>query len=191
MNEAFSKDLIIKNANYEDVSQIVEICAQNLVENNHEDFASGALSQRGFLIKKLDEKGVKMMIDDKSNFFVLVLKSGDEVLGYLSACDISKTEKSFQKKVSQLEEINSKERVLYYKQIAKRPLEKKVGSKLILALFAEAKKRGYEFIVCKIVHKPCKNMASIGFHKKFGFQEISSVVENDVELGIYLKPVID
>lgn len=185
---------IVQFATYSDIAQMVEICAENLVENNREEFSSGNLSQRGFLIKKLEENETKKMIDDQKNFCSLVVKKEDKVLGYLTACDLKKTDENIQQQISQLIASgkfgeNFDDKIFFYKQIAKRISEKNIGSKLLLAFYDEAKKRGYSSIVCRIVHSPQKNLASISFHQKFGFEEIAEVEENGALLGIYLKQI--
>jgi predicted GNAT superfamily acetyltransferase len=54
-------------------------------------------------------------------------------------------------------------------------------------MFDEARSRGYEKVVCKIIHQPFLNQASISFHEKFGFEKISEITNQWVTAGIYLK----
>lgn len=189
-----NSDLVakVKAASYADIEQILRICEQNLV-NNNQKLSTKDLSQRGFLLNKLTEDQVRKMVDDPENFLVLVLKKSDEVLGYLIACDISKTEKEFQEKIYHFPELkkpigeNSDGRLFYYRQIAKKIGEKKVGEKLLLVMFEEAKKRGYGQLFCKIVHEPFYNVVSAHFHQKFGFEKIGVIEENGGVRGVYLK----
>jgi hypothetical protein len=80
-----------------------------------------------------------------------------------------------------------KTKTFYHKQIVKKAGVKKVGEKLLLAMFEESKRRGYEKIICRIVQRPFFNQASISFHEKFGFKKIGEMSEYEIDLGIYLK----
>ena len=174
---------IVAHATYEDVPTMIAICKSHLVSNKSED-EKNDMGSGGFLIKKLTPKDLKEMIDDQENFRTIVLKNGDEVLGYLIACDIKKTEISFQRKISELK-ISGK--TFYYKQIAKKIGEKNVGKQLAEDMFGWLKEKKYELVICKIAHQPFRNFTSISFHKKLGFKEIGSIKNDKITLGIYSK----
>ena len=176
----------ISLAQYFDIDQMIAICEQNLVENNREKFAAEDFSKKGFLISRLTAFDAKKMIDDQKIFFVCVIKDGEEVLGYLTGCDVGECKTKFFEDVPSLEKIKN-EKIFYHKQIVKKPNATKIGKKLLFAMFDEAKNRGYSHVICRIVHAPFCNETSISFHEKFGFQKIGSTEENGVILGVYLK----
>lgn len=180
------KSLLVKAAELIDINCMIAICEENLVENNRDKMTSDDFSKKGFVFLKLTAADAKSMIEDQKNFLTLVLKDGDEVLGYLIAHDVSKSEIEFQKKILQIEELKN-HKIFYHRQIAKKSGVKNVGQKLLFTMFDEARFRGYSCIVCKIVHQPFYNQASISFHKKFGFKQISEIKTNDRNAGIYLK----
>ena len=165
---------------------MINICAQNLVENNRGRFDANDFAAKGFLIRKLTKEDVREMLADQENHFACVAKNGEEVLGYLTGCDVSKTEIDFFKHAPELEKLKN-QKIFYHKQIVKKPDAKNIGSKLLFAMFDEAKRRNYLHVVCRIVHKPFFNQASVSFHEKFGFKEIGAMEENGLQLGIYLK----
>ncbi len=181
------KNIAIFEANQGDIEQMIEICAQNLIETNRQKFSSQDFSKKGFLVRRLTFENAKIMIDDKENYFVCVAKNGDEVLGYLIACDIKKLEFSFPPEVLNQLSIGQKTKIFYHKQIVKKAGVKKVGEKLLLAMFEESNRRGYKKIICRIVQRPFFNQASISFHEKFGFNKIGEMSEYEIDLGIYLK----
>ena len=94
-----SELLQVKPAENSDIDQVIEVCSENLVSTNREKFTDEDFSKRGFLIRKMTPEEAKEMIDDKENHFLNVVKSGDEVLGYLSGCDLKKTPLDLQEKV--------------------------------------------------------------------------------------------
>lgn len=180
----------IKHATHDDINLMIAICEENLVANNREKFSADDFSKKGFLVRKLTFLDAKEMIDDQKNFLCLILKNGDEALGYLTGCDIKKTPDNFQEIVLHAEELKeAKGKIFYHRQIAKKAGGKNIGKELLLAMLDEAKSRGYRHVVCKIVHQPFYNEASIGFHEKFGFKKISSIAEDGMVLGIYLKTI--
>jgi ribosomal protein S18 acetylase RimI-like enzyme len=179
----------IMTASHADIAQMVAICESNLMVNNREKFSDEDFSKRGFLIKPLQESVAKNMITDQGNFVTLVLKNGDEVLGYLLGHDISKTDKIFIDEVLHLLQPQENEKIFYHYQIAKKPGSKNVGEKLLLAMVYEIKKRGYSKLVCKIVQRPFPNEKSINFHEKLGFKQIGEIENNKIILGIYQKQI--
>ncbi len=180
-------DQKVIEASLSDVSEIVGICNSRLLAKQRDEERRDA-GKKGFLIQELTDKVVQEMILDKENFLVLAAKSGDEVLGYLIACDMKKTDNLFQKEVLELQRAQSLgAKTFYYRQIAKKIGTKNVGEKLVLAMINELKTRSYSSVICKIVHQPFCNLASINFHKKLGFEELISMSDNELTVGIYLK----
>ena len=178
-------EIKVKAAEIRDIPEMVAINAAHLMANKSE---KSRLNQSGFLIVKLTADDVERMILDEENFVVLVLKKKEEVLGYLIACTIANTENFFQEALAKIPELqNSQTKPFYYKQIAKKIGEAGVGKSLLLALENEARKRGYSHLVCRIVHQPILNEASISFHQKSGFKLVSTFSEEQITAGIYLK----
>jgi predicted GNAT superfamily acetyltransferase len=178
--------LIISDVKAADIAQMIDICAQNLIENNDKKFTAAEFSQKGFLVKKLTKEDVEEILQDQKNQFVCVAKEGEEVLGYLIGCDVSKTKINFLKYWPDFKK-SEKGKFFYHKQIVKKPEAKNVGKKLLLAMFDEAKIRSYSQVICRIVHKPFFNQASINFHQKFGFNQVTTMEESGMMLGIYQK----
>lgn len=186
------ESLQIKPAEYSEINQVIEVCSENLVSTNREKFSDEDFSKRGFLIRKMTPEEAKEMIDDKENHFLYVVKNGDEVLVYISGCDLKKTPLDLQEKVFKAQELQdyiakNGEKVFYHKQIAKRVSARNVGQKLLFAMFENAKNRGYGYVVCRIVYQPFYNEISIAFHEKFGFRKIGEMEDNGAQLGVYLK----
>jgi L-amino acid N-acyltransferase YncA len=179
--------ILITQATNEDINQMIEICAQNLVETNRQKFGRDDFAKKGFLLSRLTFENAKKMIDDEENYFVCVAKNGDEVLGYLIACDLEKSEINFSAEILNQICAAKKGKIFYHKQIAKKLGSKNVGEKLLLAMFDEARRRAYAQIICRIVHRPFLNQASIFFHQKFGFKQVEKMLEGENELGIYQK----
>ena len=185
-----SDNIAVRLARHSDIGQMIEVCAQNLVENNREKFAAVDFSRQGFLIGKLTEEDAKKYIDDQENYFVCVATDGEEVLGYLTGCDVKKSGIDFFSVEPSLKKIQN-EKIFYHKQIVKKLDAKNIGKKLLFAMFDEVKSRAYSHVICRIVHEPFYNEASISFHEKFGFQEVGSMEESGrvkgLKMGIYLK----
>jgi predicted GNAT superfamily acetyltransferase len=169
-----------------EISQMIEICAQNLVENNRDKMSSDDFSNKGFLIGKLTKEDVQEMLANQDKHFVVAVKESENLQGYLTGCDLSESGIDFSLYVPNLNKIEGA-KFFYHKQIVKRPEAKNVGSKLLLSMFDEAKARGYSHVICRIVHQPFLNQSSISFHEKFGFKKVGEMSENNNVLGIYLK----
>ena len=174
--------LQVRAARHEDIAGIIKICEENLLTNHQKNMTNEEIVKSGFLMSKLESDYAKNMIDDEENFIFLVAEEAGEILGYLTACDISKVAADFQKEI-----IEAEHKFVYYKQIAKRPGIKGLGTELFLGLLAEAKRRNYTAILCKIVHEPIYNQASIAFHEKNGFKEIRKAQEKNRLVGVYLR----
>lgn len=176
-------------ATYQHIEEMASICAGQLVKNRKEEDAQ-SIKKSGFLIGELTKKQWQDIINDKENSLALILKRGEEVIGYLTGFDIIKTESEFQEKVLFLLKLKkSEKKIFYHSQIAKKPNSKNVGKPLTMAMIDEIKKRGYHSIVCKIVHQPIKNEASITFHEKLGFKCIGEIDQENYLRGIYLLEI--
>ena len=113
-------------------------------------------------------------------------------IGALEQIDLTTKlpEKTDLRQSLQLKKFQKKsDKILYYKQIAKKPGEKNIGGKLLSAMFDEGRSRGYRSVICKIVHQPIRNETSVAFHEKFGFKKISSLTENNITFGIYFREI--
>ena len=111
----------------------------------------------------------------------------DDVFGYLNGFNIKKAEIVVQNNILSLPELTdiNVEKIFYYRQIAKKPNTTNIGKDLVLTMINEISKRGYQTIVCKIIHAPIKNSISINFHTKLGFKCIAETYENNYLKGIY------
>ena len=172
-------------AQYCDIMDMIKINHTNLLKNN----LDSDVGKSGFLVVELSEIDLKNIIDDKSKSLAIVLKKEEEIFGYLIGFDIMKTEVDFQKQVFSLFEskgLNYKDdKIFYYSQIAKKPNSKNIGKNLVLSMFNEVKKMGYDYIVCRIVHSPIKNEASMAFHQSLGFKSIGDIAGGGYLCGVY------
>ncbi len=180
--------MMIRQAEAKDVAQIIEICRLNLVGTNIDNFSNSDFSNRGFLVTQIDETLLSKMIANES-YVVLVAQAEEEIVGYLSACNLEVAREEFAEKFSEL----FSKKTLYYKQIAKRPGSANVGEKLLNFLCDYAQKSTYKQIVCNIVHAPFLNQKSISFHQKHKFYKIGETLQNKsvgaAILGVYLKEI--
>jgi len=174
---------MVRRAKYKDVEGMMEVCEKNLLSINQGKMSVREVEKQGFLMSKLEENYAKKLLDDEENYIVLVACDGDEVLGYLTAGDISKVANDFQNEIEELQG----HKILYYIQIAKKPGMKGIGTALLMGLFEEAKRSNYTDIICKIVHEPFCNKASIRFHEKYGFKKLRLAQEKSRVVGVYLK----
>ena len=176
----------IFNAEYCDIVDIIAINNANLLKNN----LDGDAGKSGFLVAESSEIDLKNLINDKLKSLSVVLKRENEVLGYLIGFDIIKTEVDFQQQVFSLFESKGlnyeDDKVFYYSQIAKKPYSKNIGKNLVLSMFSEVKKMGYDYIVCRIVHSPIKNEVSMAFHHSLGFKYVGDIAGGGYLCGIYL-----
>ena len=176
----------IFDAEYRDIADIIAINNANLLKNN----LDGDAGKSGFLVGEPSKVELQNIIDDKLKSLAVVLKRENEVLGYLIGFDIIKTEVDFQQQVFSLFESKGlnyeDDKVFYYSQIAKKPNSKNIGKNLVLSMFSEVKKMGYDYIVCRIVHSPIKNEASMAFHQSLGFKSVGDIAGGGYLCGIYL-----
>jgi hypothetical protein len=76
--------------------------------------------------------------------------------------------------------------VLNYRQISVKSGFKKVGQLLMEGFLRTAKNRGYQCIICRIIHDPLLNQRSIMLHQKFGFNLIGNTSEDGgLMAGVY------
>ncbi len=169
----------VRQANYQDLQDIVEICRENLLRNKKED----EISARGFLMSEMTEEYARNMIDSDS--VVLVAEKNNKISGYLVAYDLANEDEIFQAEVRKIKGLENA-KIIYYKQIAKRLNETGVGKNLLIELVKEASKKGYSHIVCKIVLAPFYNQASVNFHEKNGFVKMTDLAEKERVVGIYV-----
>lgn len=173
-------------AKYSDIAQMIKVSGEVLVKTNRAKFSDEDFAKQGFLIVQLTEEVARKFIDNSQNHFACVAKEGEDVLGYLTSCDVKESGIIFSEEMPEFKQIKD-QKIFYHKQIARRPGTKNIGQKLLLAMFDEVKKRGYSHILCRIVHAPFYNEVSVVFHQKFGFRKIGEMEDNGAMLGVYLK----
>lgn len=182
--------MIIESAEKKDLFRMLEILNKNLIPiNKYQELNQEKTENSGFLIGSFSIEEISTRIDGKENHIILTAKE-EEIIGYLISHNLRQIDDLMYKCFTSFPEINSikdKKKILYYRQIAKLPEKKNVGSKLVEAMFDKAREMGYEAVVCRIVHAPLQNKISIAFHEKFGFRFLGLVQNGDVTLGVYLK----
>src|SRR3989344_3549719 len=87
-----------------------------------------------------------------------------------------------------IEEICAENLVQNRQDLAKKVGYNGVGSALLETLIKTAKEKNFKTIICRIIHQPIKNLASIAFHQKFGFRLEGERERSDGYVaGLYVK----
>ena len=185
----------ISPAQIDDVWGIVEILQQNLIDiNSQKNVNANDLSNQGFLIRDIKPKEIRRLIATSKNNIVLIAQDDNQIIGYLIASRLSAMADNFQNMIlSHIKKakIDWQSKVIFYRQIAVRQGFVGVGGALLLELIKQAKKSGYRYMVCRIIHQPINNQKSISFHRKFGFELIDiDTTEENIVAGIYLLDLV-
>lgn len=144
----------------------------------------------GFLVGPFTADEIATHLVSTENHIILVAREEDLVTGYLISYDLCRVSDGLYKEFTsfpEIDKVQDKKKILYYRQVAKLPGKENIGSKLLQKMLDEAKEKGYEMVVCRVVHKPFQNKISIAFHKKFGFKFLGLVQNGDMTLGVYMK----
>ncbi|MCE3255023.1 MAG: Acetyltransferase domain [Rickettsiaceae bacterium] len=179
----------IEFATLEDALPILAILKENLIDFNNQD-AAEASSRKGFLVRNIEKEEIDKVISDHKNSIALVAKEQDEILGYLLATRLEQLSEILKKGILPClseKQIKSLDKIIYYRQIAVKPGVKNIGRALIGRFLQEAFLRGYESVICRIIHEPVNNQRSISFHQKFGFSLIDTIAENSLVAGVYIR----
>jgi GNAT superfamily N-acetyltransferase len=181
----------IRNANNCDAKAISKISNHNLIANQKEKFLE-EFEKKGFLMTGYCAEFIEKNILNQQDQITLVAETKSEIIGYLTGQNLFSLEEVLQKNLVQiLTDLNYsfKNKIFYYRQIAKISDQKNIGKNLLLAMLEKAKEMGYDLIICKIVTAPFFNQASINFHEKFGFEKITKEFDSkkEVEFSIYQK----
>lgn len=178
----------IKPAELANIPGIIAVLEQNLIANR---IADVDLEKTGFLVHGFTSDEAKEIITDKTNYVAFVALEDEEIVGYTMGCNIKQLQPKIQTKFAAIsQELNyllSREKIFYYRHIAKKPTTKQVGQELLQSLLAEVKHQNYHSVICQIVQKPLKNAASLAFHARFGFECMGMVQDEKYSLGVYLK----
>lgn len=182
-------DILIRNAELNDIHGILAIFEQNLLANktnNHH------LQEKGFLAFGLTYEDIKQEILDHNHTIALVAEINNEILGFTLGNDF-KIKNPGWKSNMQLEndsiETLTSNRIFYHDYIARQLNSKGVGKKLLTTLIKKAVTQNYSYILCEIAHKPYLNKASVAFHEQFGFKCIGTINKNHFTLGVYLLKI--
>jgi hypothetical protein len=178
----------IKLAKIQDTPQMLGILQENLVDISDPKVLQNQ-HQNGFLIRHIGVLEMEELVLDDKNNTVLAAKENDKMLGYLIACRLNNMRADLCVGLLpslRLQEINQLEKVIYHRQIAVKNGFKGVGRLLLEEFLSLAKKSGYQYVVCRIIHQPIYNQKSVLFHQKFGFKQIGDDVNNAVVAGVYL-----
>jgi predicted GNAT superfamily acetyltransferase len=179
----------VERATEADIPGIIAVLEEHLLLNK-EKSAITQLEQSGFLMKRHSENELLEWMQNEEKHIVLVCREDQEVQGYLLACDMHALSAEMQAHLMSIEAIKNilKVPVLYHKQIAIKANQKGVGTALLQEFFNIALLKGYNHIVCLIVHEPVLNKVSLCFHQKHGFEYMGEVeIDDDINDGVYLK----
>lgn len=185
-----SEPICILPASLQHVPAILNILQQNLI-TNLDTSASNLVEQRGFLIHAFKPEVLETAITDPEHYLVLTAWQQQRMQGYIWACDYQRLATEFQATLADVltEHHVPTSHVLYYRQIAKMPGSKGIGSAMLSALCNEAIQRGYQYVICQIMHKPFENKASIKFHENAGFKLLTTLSAEDKISGLYIKAI--
>ena len=177
----------VKPAELNNIAGIINVLHQNLVE--HKKSAElETISQQGFLIQAFTTEDLNTYLDDKENYTVLVSCEGNNIVGYTIGHHIQKLSGEFGADFKKtLSTLWDSQKILYLKHIAKLPGLKQVGPALLEQLLKNAIQQGYQYVTCAIAEHPIKNIPSINFHTKFGFERVGNAHFKQYTYGIYLR----
>ncbi len=188
-NQPFNESYELARAVPADIPGILAVLEKNLLVNQDQSAVS-ALEQGGFLIMRHSTADLRSWIEDKKNHIVLVCKQGQEILGYVMACDWQALSAELRNKLEKLDSVKNileAGPLLYHKQIAIHPGRKGLGGQLLRRLFESASEKGYHQLVCIIVQEPVFNQVSHAFHQKHGFKCIGHIQVDEMKDGVYIK----
>jgi predicted GNAT superfamily acetyltransferase len=173
-------------AQIDDVSEIEAISRQNLIDLATQAIAPNAHHQatKGFLTQNIGTSEISRMIIDPQNNLILIAKENNSVQGFIIASDLD-ANNDFNAYLQEAN-IDRQQKIIYYRQIAKKPGSGKIGEALLSEFLSKAKSQGYNYALCRIIHGPINNQRSIAFHQKFGFKLIGQAQEKDRLAGIYV-----
>lgn len=184
---------IIRFADTKDITQILNVHDQNLLANKIQP-KKEILESTGFLVHHFTTNELKICIEDPRNHLVFVMTEDANVIGYQLSYDLKHLNPDwiYSEAISDsTRKLLANEKVLYHRHIAKQLDKQGVGKHLLAALEKEALKRQYEYIVCHIVHKPFRNIPSISLHEQAGYTRRDFLPDDDIDVGIYLKQLIN
>lgn len=180
------EEIRIDFASVNDIKEILSIQEENLfllIDRNKEE-----LKEKGFLFHEITENELYNLILKKEKTLVLVARKNNKIVGYALAFDFKLLQETnpyylekvkILKKFKKIEDSLVKEKILYFRHIARRIGQKGVGKELIKFLIDKAKERNYFAIIAEIMEKPIRNEISFGFFQKFGFEKIGEVKEGE------------
>jgi hypothetical protein len=180
----------VVRANSKTISGMMDVLHSNLVANK-EASEKITMGENGFLIHGFTREEAEAFALDREHYIVLNAVDEDHVVGYTIGCQVKILHPEFQAQMAlvspELSAILQNNRVLYLRHIAKLPGTKRVGTALLSELLHIAKQQHYDYVFCKIAHKPVLNKASISFHEKFGLRLLGVAEEDGHVFGVYLK----
>jgi predicted GNAT superfamily acetyltransferase len=170
-------------AKIQDAQEIKAILEENLL--NIQSPIDENQGNKGFLVNNIPLEEIEQLIGNQNNI-ILVAKENNAIKGYLIACNLADDEKSaiFYPYLESQKITSNK--IIYYRQIAKKLNSGKIGNILLENFLKTAKSQGYEYVICRIIHLPINNQRSISFHQNIGFKLIGESREEKVTAGIYL-----
>jgi GNAT superfamily N-acetyltransferase len=173
----------IAPATFTDIPGMQIVLEQNLIRNKP-DIDLTQLAAQGFLVNPITAEEFNDAITHPAQNIVLVAKQNAEVIGYIIGHDSAIAHLHI---TPIIQKLLSTGKVLYHRHIARKSNYKGVGKKLLQALLEQAATKGYQYVICKIVHGPWHNKVSIAVHQQLGFELIDTGSESNFEFGLYSK----
>jgi L-amino acid N-acyltransferase YncA len=182
----------VRRAKITDIPGILAVLDYHLLAKK-DSLNTTELAQTGFLVQSFSADEARAAIADKASFQFFVATDQDEIIGYITGCDVKKLKPYYRDKLAaispELRHIVLTEKAFFLRHIAKLPGKNPVGAQLMGAMETEACVGGFAYILCQIVEQPVQNKKSIIFHQKQGFSCAGYDQFGDEYAGIYLKHI--
>jgi len=183
------ENVAIRPAKEEDIKGILKVQEELLIKNKTQN----EVGKNGFLVYSLKEEELKNMISLKQNF-LLVAESVREIVGYALAYDLNvwrKNKPQWDEEITADTSIKnhlSKNKIIYFRHIARKSQNPGVGIKLEEKIYEMAKHKGYQFVIGEILERPILNEKSKTVHEQRGYKRIGQVDYPDGKVwGLYEK----
>ncbi len=177
--------MIVRHVRLNDLGEILQLANSIKLKNN-------SPKEGGFLVYVLDEGGYKERIHLSSYFYVA--ESKNKIIGFLMCYDNKTLTDLKNKNLLDYEDktvnliLSQNRPFLFGDQIGVISSHRSqgIGKSMIKQLFEDMKKQNIKRIYVAVLHKPFKNIASLGFCKKLGFNFLQEVENKDnLVWGIY------
>ena len=189
MRKKKQEEVVIRPAKIEDIPGILSVQKKLLLGNKK----GNDIRKKGFLVYSVREEELKKIISQRQNF-LLVAEGKEGIVGYALAYDLEdwrKNKPGWDKEVKTDSDAKNhllKDRILYFRHIARTKQYLGIGKRLEEQIYALAESQGYQDVVGEILENPVLNEKSKEIHEQRGYRRIGQVAYSDGTLwGLYEK----